>query len=123
MINKKEHDLGVHNPPRGVISGRERIPIFRPQNRGKMRYPEPSRCGKSKMQKETAQLKGMGIKLINYPDWIRRGDIEKYKGLYDVNLSHVKRNHHWLEIAGLENPTLIRWGVILKNFPFVFASK
>ena len=75
--------------------------------------------GKSKMQKETSQLKGMGIKLINYPDWIKRGDIEKYKGLYDVNLSHVKRNHHWLETAGLENPTLIQWGVILKNFPFV----
>ena len=39
--------------------------------------------------------------------------------LYDANLSHVKRNHKWLEDAKLENPTLIQWGVILKNFPFV----
>ena len=75
--------------------------------------------GKSKMQEETSRLKKMGIKLINYPDWIRRGDIEQYKGLYDANLSHVKRNHKWLEDAKLENPTLIQWGVILKNFPFV----
>jgi len=75
--------------------------------------------GKSKMQEETTRLKKMGIKLINYPDWIRRGDIEKYKGLYDVNLSHVKRNHLWLKSANLEQPTLIQWGVILKNFPFI----
>jgi len=66
-----------------------------------------------------AEIKKMGIKLINYPDWIRRGDIEQYKGLYDANLSHVKRNHKWLKDAKLENPTLIQWGVILKNFPFV----
>jgi hypothetical protein len=75
--------------------------------------------GKSKMQEETTRLKKMGIKLINYPDWIRRGDIEKYKGLYDVNLSHVHRNHRWLKTANLEQPILIQWGVILKNFPFI----
>ena len=40
----------------------------------------------SNMVEETQKLKKMGIKLINYPDWIMRGDIEKYKGLYDVNL-------------------------------------
>ena len=70
------------------------------------------------MKEETSRLKKMGIKLINYPDWILRGDIEKYKGLYDVNLSHVKRNHRWLKAAKLEKPTLIQWGVILDNFPF-----
>ena len=39
---------------------------------------------KSQMQEEVLKLKKMGIKLINYPDWIKRGDIEKYKGLYDI---------------------------------------
>ena len=50
---------------------------------------------KSKMKEESYKLKKKGIKLINYPDWIKRGDIEKYKGLYDINLSHVKRNYNW----------------------------
>ena len=75
--------------------------------------------GKSKMQFETEKLKKMGIKLINYPDWIQMGDIEKYKGLYDINLAHVKRNYNWLVDANLENPTYIPWGVIMNNFPFV----
>tara|TARA_Y100000590_G_scaffold339179_1_gene386635 strand:- start:3692 stop:4816 length:1125 start_codon:yes stop_codon:yes gene_type:complete len=74
---------------------------------------------KSKMKEETYRLKKMGIKLINYPDWIKRGDIEKYKGLYDINLSHVKRNYNWLVEANVENPTFIPWGVIIKNFPFI----
>ena len=73
---------------------------------------------KSQMQEEVLKLKKMGIKLINYPDWIKRGDIEKYKGLYDINLSHVKRNHKWLVDAQVENPIYIPWGVITGNFPF-----
>jgi len=75
--------------------------------------------GDSKMQKETERLKKLGVKLINYPDWIKRGDIEQYKGLYHVNLSHVERNHKWLIDGKVESPTYIPWGVILKNFPFV----
>jgi len=82
-------------------------------------FQDQNLYGKSKMQEETTRLKNMGIKLINYPDWILRGDIEKYKGLYDVKLAHVKRNHRWLEAAKLEQPTLIQWGVILDNFPFI----
>ena len=74
--------------------------------------------GHSKMQEETTRLRNLGIKLINYPDWILRGDTEQYRGLYDVNLSHVIRNHNWLKEANIENPILIPWGVILKNFPF-----
>ena len=75
--------------------------------------------GDSNMFEETQKLKKMGIKLINYPDWIMRGEIEKYKGLYDVNLSHVKRNHQWLLDAKVESPTHIPWGVITKHFPFI----
>lgn len=75
--------------------------------------------GDSGMQKETERLKKLGIKLINYPDWIKRGDVEKYNGLYHVNLSHVERNHKWLVDANVENPAFVTWGVILKNFPFV----
>ena len=74
--------------------------------------------GRSQMREESYRLKKMGIKLINYPDWIKRGDIEKYCGLYDVNLAHVKRNYNWFVDAGLDQPTLIPWGVIIKNFPF-----
>tara|TARA_B100000945_G_scaffold320527_1_gene330875 strand:+ start:2492 stop:3616 length:1125 start_codon:yes stop_codon:yes gene_type:complete len=74
--------------------------------------------GHSKMQEETTRLRNLGIKLINYPDWILRGDTEQYRGLYDVNLSHVIRNHKWLKEANVDNPILIPWGVILKNFPF-----
>ena len=43
--------------------------------------------GKTQMQEESSRLKKMGIKLINYPDWIQRGDIEKYHGLYDIPVS------------------------------------
>ena len=75
--------------------------------------------GKSQMQGEVLKLRKKGIKLINYPDWIKRGDIEKYKGLYDVNLSHVKRNHKWLVDAQVESPIYIPWGVIIDNFPFL----
>jgi len=73
---------------------------------------------KSDMNNETQKLKKLGIKLINYPDWIFRGDIKKYKGLYDINLSHVKRNYKWLLDAKVECPTYIPWGVIIKHFPF-----
>ena len=75
--------------------------------------------GDTKMHHETQKLRKMGIKLINYPDWILRGDIEQYKGLYDINLSHVKRNHKWLVDAKVERPTYIPWGVVTKNFPFI----
>ena len=74
---------------------------------------------KSKMKEETYRLKKMGIKLINYPDWIKRGDIEKFKGLYDINIAHVKLNHKWLVETDVDEPIFIRWGVILKNFPFI----
>ena len=74
--------------------------------------------GKSQMKEESFRLKKMGIKLINYPDWIRRGEIEDYRGIYDINLAHVKRNYNWLVDAGVDQPTLIPWGVIIKNFPF-----
>ena len=74
--------------------------------------------GKSKMREESSRLKKMGVKLINYPDWIMRGEIEKYRGIYDINLAHVKRNYNWLVDAGTDQPTLIPWGVIIKNFPF-----
>ena len=75
--------------------------------------------GPSKMQEETQKLRKLGIKLINYPDWIIRGDIKKYKGLYDINLAHVKRNYNWLIDDKADNPTYIPWGVITKNFPFI----
>ena len=78
--------------------------------------------GDSEMLEESLKLKKKGIKLINYPDWIKRGDIKKYKGLYDINLSHVKRNHKWLVDAELETPTYIPWGVITDNFPFIKRS-
>ena len=74
--------------------------------------------GKSQMKEESSRLKKMGIKLINYPDWIMRGEIEKYRGIYDINLAHVKRNYNWLVDAGTDQPTLIPWGVIINNFPF-----
>lgn len=74
---------------------------------------------KTQMQEESHLLKGLGIKLINYPDWIRRGDLKKYKGLYDVTLSHTKRNYNWFVQSDLESPTLIPWGVIVDHFSFV----
>lgn len=66
--------------------------------------------GPSGMRDECARLRKMGIKLINYPDWIMAGDIEKYQGLYDINLAHVKRNYSWLVEGNVESPTYIRWG-------------
>ena len=73
---------------------------------------------KSLMYEESKRLKKLGIKLINYPDWIKRGDLEKYRGLYDINLAHINRNYDWLVNAKVENPILIPWGVIIDNFPF-----
>lgn len=78
--------------------------------------------GPSEMRDECARLRKMGIKLINYPDWIMAGDIEKYQGLYDINLAHVKRNYNWLVDGNVESPTYIPWGVIIENFPFIERS-
>ncbi len=78
--------------------------------------------GPTGMKEETEKLRKMGIKTINYPDWIKNGDPEKYKGLYDVNLAHVKRNFNWLKEADVDNPVFIKWGVIVKNFPFMQRS-
>lgn len=75
--------------------------------------------GPSQMREETEILRKKGIRLINYPDWVKNGDIAKYKGLYDANLTHIKRNQKWLVDDNIENPTYIPWGVILKNFPFI----
>ena len=69
--------------------------------------------GNSHMQEESSRLKKMGIKLINYPDWVRRGEIEEYRGIYDINLAHVKRNYGWLVDAVIDQPILIPWGVII----------
>lgn len=73
--------------------------------------------GPTGMKEETEKLRKMGIKTINYPDWIKNGDPEKYKGLYDVNLAHVKRNFNWLKEADVDNPVFIKWGVIVKISP------
>ena len=109
-----------------VIDGPEQMDIDHPHfwhwiNKFKpdvLLFQDQNIYGKSKMQEETFRLKKMGIKLINYPDWIKRGDIEKYHGLYDINLAHVNRNYNWLVKADVEQPTLIPWGVIINNFPF-----
>ena len=114
-----------HGP--NVIDGPEQMDINHPHFWGwvnKFRpdiifFQDQNIYSKSQMQFETAKLKKMGIKLINYPDWIKRGDIEKYKGLYDINLAHVKRNYNWLVDANVEKPTLIPWGVITEYFPYV----
>jgi len=82
-------------------------------------FQDQNLYGRSAMREESARLHRLGIKLINYPDWVRWGDVERYRGLYDVNLAHVERNYRWLVTAGVENPTLIRWGVILKHFPYI----
>ena len=74
---------------------------------------------KTYMQEESFKLKKMGIKLINYLDSIHYDEIKKHKGLYDINVAHVKRNFQWLQDSNLENPTYIPWGVITKNFPFI----
>ena len=74
---------------------------------------------KSNMLEESYKLKKLGIKLINYPDSIHWDELEKHKGLYDVNIAHVERNYKWLIEHKLENPTFIKWGVITKNFPFI----
>ncbi len=82
-------------------------------------FQDQNLYGPSNMQEETAKLRKMGIRLINYPDWVKWGDVEQYKGLYDANLAHIKRNHQWLIDDAVESPTYIPWGVILDNFPFV----
>ena len=74
---------------------------------------------KSFMQEESYKLKKLGIKLINYPDSIHWDELEKHKGLYDINIAHVKRNYNWLIDYNLEKPTFIPWGVIINNFPFI----
>ena len=114
-----------HGP--NIIDGPEQMEIDHPQfwswvdtfKPNVILFQDQNIYGKSNMQEETSRLKKMGIKLINYPDWIIRGDIEKYRGLYDVNLSHVKRNYNWFKEANLEGVTLIPWGVIMENFPFI----
>ena len=73
---------------------------------------------KTLMQEESYRLKKLGIKLINYPDSIHWNEFENHKGLYHVNVAHVKRNYNWLLKYDLEEPTYIPWGVIIKNFPF-----
>tara|TARA_B100000401_G_C52811040_1_gene723786 strand:+ start:1715 stop:2839 length:1125 start_codon:yes stop_codon:yes gene_type:complete len=73
---------------------------------------------KTLMQEESYRLKKLGIKLINYPDSIHWNEFENHKGLYHVNVAHVKRNYNWLLQYNLEEPTYIPWGVIIKNFPF-----
>ena len=74
---------------------------------------------KTDMQEESIRLKKLGIKLINYPDSIHWNEFEKHKGIYDINVAHVKRNYQWLLDYKLEEPTYIPWGVILNNFPFI----
>ena len=78
-------------------------------------FQDQNRYSKSKMVDESEKLKKIGIKLINYPDWIYRDDLQNYRGLYDINLAHVNRNYRWLQENNLESPVLIKWGVILKN--------
>jgi 1,2-diacylglycerol 3-alpha-glucosyltransferase len=73
---------------------------------------------KTDMQEETQKLRARSIKLINYADWIKNSVLKKYRGLYDINLAHVKRNYRWLQEAQVETPTYIPWGVILNHFPF-----
>ena len=74
---------------------------------------------KTDMQEESVRLKKLGIKLINYPDSIHWNEFEKHKGIYDINVAHVKRNYQWLLDYELEKPTYIPWGVIVNNFPFI----
>ena len=72
-----------HGPK--IIDGPEQMEIDHPQFWGWVESYKPDIIlfqdqniyGKSKMQEETSRLKKMGIKLINYPDWKKRGDIEK----------------------------------------------
>jgi len=92
------------------------IETFRPDV---ILFQDQNLHGPSKMRHESERLRRQGIRLINYPDWIKRGDMEQYRGLYDANLSHVKRNHQWLIEAGVESPTYIPWGVVTGNFPFI----
>ncbi|MDP7027979.1 MAG: glycosyltransferase [Candidatus Marinimicrobia bacterium] len=81
-------------------------------------FQDQNTYSNSKMVSESTKLRGMGIKLINYADWIYQNDLKNYKGLYDINLAHISRNYDWLLENKLEHPILIKWGVILKNFPF-----
>lgn len=82
-------------------------------------FQDQNLYGSSDMQEETARLRKMGIRTVNYPDWVKWSDLEKFRGLYDATLAHVRRNYHWFADIGVENPVYIPWGVILKNFPFV----
>ncbi|MCD6422550.1 MAG: hypothetical protein J7L42_00320, partial [Elusimicrobia bacterium] len=81
-------------------------------------FQDQNTYGKTGMKKETEIFRKLGIKTINYPDWILKDGLKSHRGLYDVNLAHTKRNYKWIKEAGLSNPTYIKWGVILKNFPF-----
>ena len=82
-------------------------------------FQDQNTYSNSKMVNETNKLRKMGIKLINYADWIYREDLKNYRGLYDINLAHVNRNYQWFIENKLESPVYIKWGVILKNFPYI----
>ncbi len=82
-------------------------------------FQDQNTYGASGMREETARLRRLGIRTINYPDWIKWPDIKKFQRLYDVLLTHVKRNYRWFSEAGLDDTVYIPWGVILKHFPFV----
>tara|TARA_A100001011_G_scaffold400536_1_gene515993 strand:+ start:7620 stop:8735 length:1116 start_codon:yes stop_codon:yes gene_type:complete len=73
---------------------------------------------KSFMKEESMRLKKLGIKLINYPDSIHWGELEKHPGIYHTSIAHIKRNYSWLKDYKIDNPVFIPWGVITKNFPF-----
>ena len=81
-------------------------------------FQDQNTYGKTGMRGESGRLRKKGIKLINYPDWILKKDLPLYRGLYDVNIAHVKRNFDILSAAGADNPVYIKWGVILSHFPF-----
>ena len=82
-------------------------------------FQDQNTYSQSKMIDETNKLQRMGIKLINYADWIYRNDLKNYRGLYNVNLAHINRNYQWFKENKLESPIYIKWGVILQNFPFL----
>ena len=60
-------------------------------------FQDQNTYSQSKMIDETNKLQRMGIKLINYADWIYRNDLKNYRGLYNVNLAHIKRNYQWFK--------------------------
>ena len=82
-------------------------------------FQDQNLYGGDGLREETARLRRSGLRLINYPDWVKWGDVARYRGLYDVNLAHVARNYRWLVEDGVECPVYIPWGVILRHFPFV----